>query len=174
MRSFSVLVIEAIKENCSLLEQDLISISDFYKTLKEQIYVMECEELEGLEEKYEDLKEKYLELKKEYTALKRKLKYKEYDEYDYLKEKYEKLKKEYAELKKDTKDYIKTTHKTEKSRRKKQGNTKTKVFREEYKKFISGEYESLSVADFCKIQGIALSTFYNYKKLLLKERVRKS
>lgn len=66
---------------------------------------------------------------------------------------------------------------TAKAKGKKVGRPKTGVpskFKKEYKKFVSGEYGNLKVVDFCKLQSIALSTFYYYKKLLLEEEGKKS
>lgn len=37
-----------------------------------------------------------------------------------------------------------------------------KEFIKEYKKFQSGEYGSITVVQFAKLQGIAVSTFYKY------------
>lgn len=61
---------------------------------------------------------------------------------------------------------------TAKAKGKKVGRPKSGVpadFKRNYKKYISGEYGALKTVDFCKLQGIAISTFYNYKKLLLEE-----
>lgn len=44
-----------------------------------------------------------------------------------------------------------------------------KKFKKEYKRLQAGEYGTLKVVDFCKIQGIAVSTFYKYRALLEKE-----
>lgn len=41
-----------------------------------------------------------------------------------------------------------------------------KEFVKEYKKFQSGEYGSMSVVQFAKLQNIAVSTFYKYVKIL--------
>ena len=41
-----------------------------------------------------------------------------------------------------------------------------KEFVKEYNKFQSGEYGSISVVQFAKLQGIAVSTFYKYVKIL--------
>lgn len=41
-----------------------------------------------------------------------------------------------------------------------------KEFVKEYNKFQSGEYGSISVVQFAKLQGIAVSTFYKYVSLL--------
>ena len=44
-----------------------------------------------------------------------------------------------------------------------------KEFVKEYKKFQSGEYGSMSVVQFAKLQNIAVSTFYKYVKILNNE-----
>lgn len=41
-----------------------------------------------------------------------------------------------------------------------------KEFTREYNKFQSGEYGSISVVQFAKLQGIAVSTFYKYANIL--------
>lgn len=41
-----------------------------------------------------------------------------------------------------------------------------KEFIKEYNKFQSGEYGSISVVQFAKLQGIAVSTFYKYVGIL--------
>lgn len=41
-----------------------------------------------------------------------------------------------------------------------------KEFIKEYNKFQSGEYGSISVVQFAKLQGIAVSTFYKYVRIL--------
>ena len=41
-----------------------------------------------------------------------------------------------------------------------------KEFVKEYNKFRSGEYGSISVVQFAKLQGIAVSTFYKYAGIL--------
>lgn len=41
-----------------------------------------------------------------------------------------------------------------------------KEFIKEYNKFQSGEYGSISVVQFTKLQGIAVSTFYKYAGIL--------
>lgn len=43
-----------------------------------------------------------------------------------------------------------------------------KDFIKEYNKFQSGEYGSISVVQFAKLQGIAVSTFYKYVNILIK------
>lgn len=43
-----------------------------------------------------------------------------------------------------------------------------KEFIKEYNKFQSGEYGSISVVQFAKLQGIAVSTFYKYVNILKK------
>ena len=45
-----------------------------------------------------------------------------------------------------------------------------KEFIKEYNKFQSGEYGSISVVQFAKLQGIAVSTFYKYVGILKEER----
>ena len=40
-----------------------------------------------------------------------------------------------------------------------------KEFIKEYNKFQSGEYGSISVVQFAKLQGIAVSTFYKYSDI---------
>ena len=58
---------------------------------------------------------------------------------------------------------------TAKAKGNKLGRPKTGVplkFKKEYKKFITGGYGNLKVVDFCKLQGIGISTFYYYKKIL--------
>ena len=55
---------------------------------------------------------------------------------------------------------------------KKLGRPPTGVPREfirEYKKLQSGEYGSISVVQFAKLQGIAVSTFYKYAGILKEE-----
>ncbi len=44
-----------------------------------------------------------------------------------------------------------------------------KEFIKEYNKFQSGEYGSISVVQFAKLQGIAVSTFYKYAGILRKK-----
>lgn len=44
-----------------------------------------------------------------------------------------------------------------------------KEFIKEYNKFQAGEYGSISVVQFAKLQGIAVSTYYKYAGIL-KER----
>lgn len=44
-----------------------------------------------------------------------------------------------------------------------------KDFIKEYNKFQSGEYGNISVVQFAKLQGIAVSTFYKYVNLLKKD-----
>lgn len=44
-----------------------------------------------------------------------------------------------------------------------------KGFVKEYNKFQSGEYGSISVVQFAKLQGIAVSTFYKYVGILKTE-----
>ena len=41
-----------------------------------------------------------------------------------------------------------------------------KEFVKEYNKFQSGEYGSITVVQFAKLQGIAVSTFYKYANIL--------
>lgn len=43
-------------------------------------------------------------------------------------------------------------------------------FKREYTKFLKGEFGSLKIVDFCKLQGIAVSTFYKYKSKLEHEK----
>lgn len=43
-----------------------------------------------------------------------------------------------------------------------------KEFTKEYKKFQSGQYGNISVVQFAKLQGIAVSTFYKYVRILNK------
>ena len=46
-------------------------------------------------------------------------------------------------------------------------------FIKEYSKFQSGEYGSISVVQFAKLQGIAVSTFYKYVGILKGESKKK-
>lgn len=48
-----------------------------------------------------------------------------------------------------------------------------KEFVKEYNKFQSGEYGSISVVQFAKLQGIAVSTFYKYVGILKGKEVKK-
>ncbi len=41
-----------------------------------------------------------------------------------------------------------------------------KRFKKEYSRLQSGEYGNLKIVDFCKIHGIAVSTFYKYKTIM--------
>lgn len=43
-------------------------------------------------------------------------------------------------------------------------------FRKDYEKLVSGKYGEITVLDFCKIKGIATSSFYRYKKMIEMER----
>ena len=45
-------------------------------------------------------------------------------------------------------------------------NLTKKEFIKEYNKFQSGEYGSISVVQFARLQGIAVSTFYKYVSIL--------
>ena len=49
-----------------------------------------------------------------------------------------------------------------------------KEFIKEYNKFQSGEYGSISVVQFAKLQGIAVSTFYKYVGILNGKKVKKN
>lgn len=49
-----------------------------------------------------------------------------------------------------------------------------KEFIKEYNKFQSGEYGSISVVQFAKLQGIAVSTFYKYVGILKGKEVKKN
>lgn len=63
-----------------------------------------------------------------------------------------------------------------KKKRKKLGRPATGAsmeFIKEYSKFQSGEYGSISVVQFAKLQGIAVSTFYKYVGILKGESKKK-
>lgn len=49
-----------------------------------------------------------------------------------------------------------------------------KEFIKEYNKFQSGEYGSISVVQFAKLQGIAVSTFYKYVGIMKEKEVKKN
>lgn len=46
-------------------------------------------------------------------------------------------------------------------------------FKRDYKKFLAGEYGTLKVVDFCKLQNIGLSTYYKYRAMLEQEKQEK-
>ena len=63
--------------------------------------------------------------------------------------------------------------KTARAKGKTLGRPKTgvpKEFIKEYDKFQNGEYGSMSVVQFCKIQAIAVSTFYKYTTILNRKK----
>ena len=49
-----------------------------------------------------------------------------------------------------------------------------KEFVKEYNKLQSGEYGNISVVQFAKLQGIAVSTFYKYVGILNGKEVKKN
>lgn len=65
---------------------------------------------------------------------------------------------------------------TAKAKGKRLGRPSTGVpskFKREYNKFLAGDYGTLKVVDFCKLQNIALSTYYKYRAMLEQEKQEK-